>query len=177
MKEPTAKLLVAVFDRVVCFRIEGRADFTSSVDLKKLIAELWARGYHQFVFDVCQCTMMDSTFLGMLAGVAINFTNGRAPGPDDHRLELVNSSAKLRDVFENLGMAHLFKFSERTDPLTDKYEPLAKSDASTPVELARTCLEAHRTLMSIRPENEAKFKDVAAFLAEDVKRLEITGKK
>jgi hypothetical protein len=45
------------------------------------------------------------------------------------------------------------------------------------VELARTCLEAHRTLMGIKPENVAKFKDVAQFLAEDVKRLEVSGKK
>jgi hypothetical protein len=45
------------------------------------------------------------------------------------------------------------------------------------VEVARTCLEAHRTLMELNPGNAQKFKDVAQFLAEDVKRLEIGNQK
>jgi hypothetical protein len=36
-------------------------------------------------------------------------------------------------------------------------------------------LEAHKTLMGIKPENEQKFKDVAQFLADDLKRLELSG--
>jgi hypothetical protein len=38
-------------------------------------------------------------------------------------------------------------------------------------EVQRTCLEAHQLLMEINPANVAKFKDVAAFLAEDLKKL------
>jgi anti-anti-sigma factor len=176
MNQSPAKLMVAVFDHIVCVKISGRADFTSSLDLKKLITELWERGYNRFVFDLCQCLMMDSTFLGMLAGVALNISNGQIPD-EEHRLELLNPSPRLCDLFENLGVAHLFKIVARSQPLTDKFEPLSKMESSTPVELARTCLEAHRTLMGIKAENVAKFKDVAEFLAEDVKRLEISGKK
>jgi anti-anti-sigma factor len=168
--------MVAVFEQIVCVKIDGRADFTSSLDLKKLITELWERGYNHFVFDLCQCQMMDSTFLGMLAGVALTISNGEFPDAD-HRLELLNPCARLCDVLENLGVAHLFRIVERSQPLTDKYEPLSKMESATPVELARTCLEAHRTLMTLKPENVAKFKDVAQFLVEDVKRLETAGKK
>ena len=39
-------------------------------------------------------------------------------------------------------------------------------------EITRICLEAHRTLMAMNPENAARFKDVAQFLAEDLKTLE-----
>jgi hypothetical protein len=39
-------------------------------------------------------------------------------------------------------------------------------------EISRTCLEAHQTLMRINPDNIAKFKDVAQFLAEDLKKTE-----
>ncbi len=176
MSQSPAKLMVAVFERVVCIKIEGRADCTSTLDLKKLITELWERGYTRFIFDLCQCQMMDSTFLGMLAGVALGISNGQIPD-EAHRLELLNPCPQLCHVLETLGMAHLFKIIERSEPLTDKYEPLSKMEGSTPLELARTCLEAHRTLMSIKPENVAKFKDVAQFLAEDVKRMEISGKR
>jgi anti-sigma B factor antagonist len=175
MSQSPSKLMVAVFDRLVCIKIDGRADFTSSLDLKKLLTELWQRGYTHFVFDVCQCKMMDSTFLGMLAGVALNISNGHDPD-EAHRLKLLNPCASLCNVLENLGIAHLFKILENSQPLTDKYEPLSKMESSTPVELARTCLDAHLILMSMKPENVAKFKDVAQFMAEDVKRLEISGK-
>jgi hypothetical protein len=39
-------------------------------------------------------------------------------------------------------------------------------------QITRTCLEAHQTLMSMNPENVARFKDVAQFLAEDLKSLD-----
>jgi hypothetical protein len=62
-------------------------------------------------------------------------------------------------------------------PLSDKFEPLAPGDPASAVELARTCLKAHQTLMELNPANAQKFKDVAQFLAEDLKRLEISQKK
>src|ERR1035441_9949735 len=71
MENTSAKLMVAVFDRMVCVQISGRADFACSVDLKKLITELWERGYAHFIFDLCGCRMMDSTFLGVLAGISL----------------------------------------------------------------------------------------------------------
>ena len=38
-------------------------------------------------------------------------------------------------------------------------------------EVTRNCLEAHRKLMEISPANIPKFKEVAQFLAEDLKKL------
>ena len=53
-------------------------------------------------------------------------------------------------------------------------EALEHKDASHG-ETTRVCLDAHRLLMSLKPENEKKFKDVAQFLAEDLKRFEKEG--
>ncbi len=39
-------------------------------------------------------------------------------------------------------------------------------------EISRTCLEAHEALMRINPNNIPKFKEVAQFLAEDLKKME-----
>ena len=162
--------MVAVFDRTVCVQISGRADFTSSLDLKKLITELWEHGYSHFVFDLCQCRMMDSTFIGVLSGISKQLSNGNN---GQRPLELHNLNPRISETLENLGVAQLFNITDTPAPDTDKYQPLAKSDPTTQVELARTCLEAHQTLMGIKPENVQKFKDVAQFLAEDLKRLEI----
>ena len=53
-----------------------------------------------------------------------------------------------------------------------RQETPAKSAAAAPsrVEMSRNCLEAHEILMAINPDNIPKFKDVAKFLAEDLKK-------
>jgi len=38
-------------------------------------------------------------------------------------------------------------------------------------QITRTSLEAHQTLMAMNPENAVRFKDVAQFLAEDLKNI------
>ena len=48
-------------------------------------------------------------------------------------------------------------------------------EPSDKTELTHTSLEAHRNLMDANPENEAKFKEVTRFLAEDLKRQEAAG--
>jgi anti-anti-sigma regulatory factor len=146
------------------------------LDLKKLIGELWQRGYNHFVFELRDCRTMDSTFLGLLSGIGLKFSGGKsvqlgAP------LELLNPNPRIAETLENLGVAGLFAIRTCAEPLTDKFEPLARAPDHTQVELARTCLEAHEILMSIKPENVQKFKDVAQFLAEDLKRLEAAGRK
>ena len=166
----TTNLLVAVFDQVVCIKVRGKADFTSSLDLKKLINELWHRGYNRFVFELCDCVTMDSTFLGMLSGIGLKFCDGKASNGSP--LELFNPNPRIAEVLDNLGVAHLFKITRCTEPLSYNFEPIAKTTATTRADMTRNCLEAHRTLMDIKPENVDKFKDVAQFLAEDLKRLE-----
>ena len=175
MNPNSANLMVAVSDHSACVKIQGRADFTSSVDLKKLITELWLRGYNRFTFELCDCVTMDSTFLGMLSGIALKFLD--AGNPQASPLELINPSPRIADVLENLGVAHLFRITSRAGPVSNHFEPLAKGCGESRAEIARTCLEAHQTLMDIKPENVHKFKDVALFLAEDLKRLEMAEKK
>jgi len=161
--------MVAIFDSVVCIKISGRATFVSSVDLNKLVEELANRGQKHFVFDLTDCVMMDSTFLGVLAGIALKLASKTETA--NCQPQLLNANPRISEVLENLGMAHLFKLVNSKGQLTNAYEP-AKSENVSQVEITRTCLEAHKLLMSIQPENISKFKDVAQFLAEDLKRQE-----
>jgi anti-sigma B factor antagonist len=176
MNKPPANLMVAVFDQTVCVKIDGRADFTSSLDLKKLINELWQRGYNHFVFDLRDCLTMDSTFLGVLSGIGLKFSDGKSV-QTGAPLELLNPNPRIAETLENLGVADLFAIKNCPELPADGFEPLAQAPNKTPEELTRTCLEAHQTLMSIKPENVQKFKDVTQFLADDLKKLEATGRK
>lgn len=163
-----ARLLVAVADSGVFIKIAGRANFTSSLEFKTLIQELAARGYRQFILDLTECVIMDSTFLGVLAGFSLQ----RPPAGSGYPpIQLLNPNARLVENFETMGISSMFEIVTGVPPLAD-YEEAAKSPPPTRVELARTSLEAHQTLMAISPANIPKFKDVARFLAEDLKKLE-----
>jgi len=168
--------MVAVFDHTVCIKISGRADFTSSLDLKKLIGELWQRGYNHFVFDLSDCLTMDSTFLGVLSGIGLKFSNGKSVQVGAP-LELLNPNPRIAETLENLGVVDLFAIKTCAEAPATKFEPLAETADKTRLEVIRNCLEAHTTLMSIQPENVQKFKDVAQFLADDLKKLEAAAKK
>jgi anti-sigma B factor antagonist len=175
MNESLPRMMVAVLDQMVCIKINGRADFTLSKDSEKLIYELWDRGYRRFVIELHDCVMMDSTYLGMLSGIGLKFAD--ASHQPSSPLELLNPSPRIAEVLESLGVEHLFKITHCPDFLKVNYQPLPPTAGTNKTEVTRTCLEAHEILMALNPENVKKFKDVAQFLAEDLKRLELAEKK
>ena len=126
MNQSSAKLMVAVFDHAVCIKITGRADYTLSLDLKRLINELWQRGQRRFVLELCDCGMMDSTFVGTLLGIALKFRddpNGHSPP-----LELFNPSARISEVLENLGIVDLFKTVQAPAPVAAEFRPWTRRE-------------------------------------------------
>lgn len=171
MSNGPANLSVWVGDQYVCIRIVGRASFQCSVDFKALVMGLWQKGHRRFVLDVSECQLMDSTFLGVLAGLGLKFQERNGSGPAS--IELLNPSPRISDLLENLGIAHLFQVAQGTTPRTDSLHQV--NPVSLRVdrkETTRTCLEAHRTLMDVNPANVSKFKDVTRFLEEDLKQME-----
>ncbi|MSR43143.1 MAG: anti-sigma factor antagonist [Pedosphaera sp.] len=170
MSNPAASLMVAVVGPAVCVKISGRANFASSVDFKTLVNEMARRGHRRFVLDLVDCLVMDSTFLGVLAGLAIKASKAPETAADG-LFELLNPSPRVSDLLENLGVAHLFKFRTGENPLTAAYQPVASAEA-TRAEMTGTSIAAHQTLIQVNPENAPKFKDVIQFLAEDLKRQE-----
>ena len=64
-------MLVSIGEKCACIRIAGRANFTSSIDFKTLVNELLQKRFTYFVLDLRECTLMDSTFLGVLAGFGL----------------------------------------------------------------------------------------------------------
>jgi anti-sigma B factor antagonist len=171
MNTPSAKMLVLAGQKFACIKISGRANFTSSIDFKTLLNELRQKDYSYFVLDLSECVLMDSTFLGVLAGLGLKMS---APEEQDRAIELLNPNPRITELLENLGVLHLFKLTQGPLVLPGNTEPHT-SPACNPnpsrEEVTRACLEAHQTLMSINPDNALKFKEVTQFLAEDLKKL------
>ncbi|MGH7951836.1 MAG: STAS domain-containing protein [Limisphaerales bacterium] len=164
-------LSVLVGGNFACVKIAGRANFTSSPDFKTLLEELSHKGYGHFIIDLSQCVLMDSTFLGVLAGFGLKMNSNA--NPPRREIELFNPNFRVSELLENLGVLHLFKVVNGPLQLPDDVKISTPSPVNpTQEEVTRTCLEAHKTLMAVNPENVARFKDVTQFLAEDLKNIE-----
>jgi len=175
MSTPSAKMLVFVGEKFACIRIIGRANFSSSIDFKTLVNELLQKGYTYFVLDLSECMLMDSTFLGVLAGFGLKM-NTAQKDPGGPAIELLNPNPRVADLLESLGVLHLFRLAQGPFTLPDQTQPHVHEPVdATREQVTRACLEAHRTLMEINPENISKFKEVAQFLADDLKRIKPPG--
>ena len=165
-----AKLYVADLGERAVVRITGRANCLSSVSFKRVINSLIERGRRVFTLDLSDCQLMDSTFLGVLVG--LNRTLGQAV--PDGGFSLYKPTETVRVLLDNLGILELFSTAESLGQ-EEAAEPVEAGEASDKTELTHTSLEAHRNLMDANPENEAKFKEVTRFLAEDLKRQKAAG--
>ena len=173
MSTSSAKMLVFVSAQLACVKIIGRANFTSSIDFKLLLTELLDKGYTCFILDLAECVLMDSTFLGVLAGFGLKLSPARNGGQPERGIELLNPNGRIFDLLENLGVIHLFKVVNGALALPTEVHAHTPPAAPEPTreEVKANCLEAHKTLMDISPSNIPKFKEVTQFLAEDLKKL------
>lgn len=152
-----------------CVKIVGRANFSSSIDFKSLIHELQQRGYRYFVLELSECMLMDSTFLGVLAGFGLRTVSKEGNKPS---IELLNPNPRIVELLENLGVLDLFRMTQGKLEMPAETEVIENAPVkATKEDFTRACLEAHRTLMELNPANVSKFKEVTQFMAEDLKKL------
>ena len=180
MTNAAPSLLIATVDQSAIIKVVGRANFTSSVSFKRLVGELRERGFTAFMLDLSECITMDSTFLGVLAGTALKLSDssihanqaGRDGEAYSRRLRLLNPNQRVVELLGDLGISDLF-LTIQCDLTTGEAHYRVTDAEVTPSreELSQTCLEAHCLLMDLNPENIPKFKEVAQFLAEDVKKI------
>jgi anti-sigma B factor antagonist len=168
MTKTVPALCVAVVEHTAFIKVPGRANYASSIDLKNLVSELRQRGFAEFILDLRECMTMDSTFLGVLAGLVLRNNH---PEPGAPTIELLNPNSRILDLIENLGVLEMFRVKNEEVPATLMFEPTNDHPEPTKEEVTRNCLEAHRTLMKINPANVPKFKEVTQFMAEDLKKL------
>ncbi len=160
-----ASILVGTANRTVWVRVEGKGSFLNSTGLKEFSKEMVNRGYREFVVDLKNCPLMDSTFMGTLAGVALRL---RELGQGS--LRVVNLNERNQDLLGNLGLDQLFSIGFTGS------EPAGAQPAQEPLPAGapdkeaqtRTMLEAHEAVVEANPENAAKFKDVLEYLKQDL---------
>jgi anti-sigma B factor antagonist len=108
---------------------------------------------------------MDSTFLGVLAGAAIELRKKAPPGT----LTLARVGERNLELIRNLGLHRLALVDAGTFPMNFAGGNQAlDTKTKTEIESARLVLEAHENLITADASNAAKFQDVLAFLRNRV---------
>ena len=173
MTTPTANLLVSVVNGVACVKLTGRATFAASVDFKNLVQSLQAQGVERFIVELSGCVLMDSTFLGVLAGIGAKLPGQKAEATHCS-FELLNPTERVFDLLDNLGVTEYFRIVRGPDPQHLEFRAVESTPCSK-LEMSQNCLEAHETLMNVNPENISKFKDVTEFFTKDILREKAKG--
>ncbi len=161
MSEETSGILVGEQEAVIMVRVKGRGTHQNSYFLKQYLLQCLDENRHLFQIDLSHCTYMDSTFLGMLAGIGSKVKERPLPP-----IKLVNTTERVLGMIQGLGIDHLFQMVHEEHakaPLNElRGNEISKETKS------REMLEAHEKLVSISKTNEAKFRDVIELLRNKV---------
>jgi len=164
-----SSIQVGVNGSVVWVRVAGRGSFLNSGGLKEFAREMVNRGYREFVFDLEECVMMDSTFMGTMAGMAL-----RLKELGEGSLHVIHCGERSRELLSGLGLDQIFDIqvdgakAPPCEALTQTNGEPADKSATAKREQAGTMLEAHEALCQAAPKNLTRFKDVLEYLKQDL---------
>ena len=162
-----SSIQVGVNGPAVWVRVEGKGNFLNSGNLKEFAQEMVNRGYREFIFDLEHCAMMDSTFMGTMAAVAL-----RLKELGQGHLQVVHCGERSRELLSGLGLDQIFEIHSNgamAPQCKEMGDKAARDGAGAEKkERAETMLQAHEALCSAAPENLSRFKDVLDYLKQDL---------
>lgn len=161
-QQPT--FLVSADTDPIVIRINGKANYLNCNSFRAFIEQMLSMGRHHFVVDFANCQGMDSTFLGILAGTALEL---KKQTPSE-ALILSRLSDRNKELITNLGLQNLLTISEDdgSEDTADKFANLKNEEISD----SKNILRAHQNLAEVDEENATKFQDVISFLKNQIEQ-------
>ena len=162
-----SSIQVGVRGPAVWVRVEGKGSFLNSGNFKEFARQMVERGYREFIVDLDKCAMLDSTFMGTMAGVAL-----RLKELGQGHLRVVHCGQRSQELLVGLGLDQLFSIQANGTNAPEcevlKNESKAASPAEKKQEQTKEMLHAHEALCEAAPENIPRFKDVLDYLKQDL---------
>ena len=87
-------------------RVVGGATFQNAGEVRDFGKKVFHRGLRNFVVDLAECTLLDSTFMGTLAGIALRL---REVSDGQRRLRVSHASPEHDKQMRDLGLEQLFE--------------------------------------------------------------------
>ena len=160
-------MLVGCIEKTAWVKVQGRGSFQNSGGLKEFSRQMMNRGCRKFVVDLENCELMDSTFMGTLAGIALRL---RELGQG--KVAAIHLNERNKDLLQNLGLDRIIDIDE-TLALESQPGNLVQPKDSLDENAKRDLLlSAHEALAETDPQNAVRFKDVLEFLKQESKEEE-----
>lgn len=163
---PEGQILFGAEDGTYVFRLVGDIRQTAmggvgcSTAFYKLLEDACGTGRLQdAVFDCREAVGIDSTYLGLMAQVAVHVQQVRG-----HRPVLISTRQRITGLLEGMGLDSLFLITDR-DPEAASATQVLEADWDDSSSRA-IILEAHKTLASLNESNQAAFQNLIALLEQ-----------
>jgi anti-sigma B factor antagonist len=170
---------------VVWFHVEGAGSRENSADVARYAQPEIERGKRSFVVDLADCTSLDSTFMGMLIGLAQQVRQDV-----EGCLHVINARGRNAQLLRGLGVHYFCSVSEDDGPFAQSTNGCDCAEATGPTrsdvvydeelehldlskkELTEHCLEAHTKLCEAGKENKEKFQHVVELMEQKLVQLQ-----
>ena len=167
MSEEPSGIQAGEVGDVILIHVEGKGTHLNSHLLKQYFLQCLDENHWFFQIDLSRCNYMDSTFLGMLAGVGSKVKERSLPP-----IQLINPTERVRGMLESLGIDHLFEMTQG-DISSIPLNPLPEHKISKEAK-SYEMLEAHEKLAEVFPRNKARFSDVIALLRKKSSKSDVS---
>jgi anti-anti-sigma factor len=160
----TSTLWVSPSGERPVFRLSGKGSFQNAGLLKEAAHQLLQEGKLHFTLDLQECSGLDSTFLGVVAGLAQNLRKIQGS------LRVVHVTGRNLELFENMGLDRFIDLgpaSEVVAPDNTGEPEKVRPQALSKEQIQKTMLEAHETLIELDERNRVKFEDVVKYLKQE----------
>lgn len=171
-------LYAATSGTTVILRVRGPGVYALGPVLKHFGGVCASEGCSALLLDLTECDTVDSTFLGVVAGLAMKFRRRQGGG----RVFLFGASERIADNLRTLGLSQMApllspeKLEHELPGLAWNPGAMRRIDLHPPPDklVARqTMLEAHENLSTLSEVNAEIFKNVLSVLRESERRNDL----
>jgi len=164
MEALPGKIEVACMTRVLYVRVSGLATMHNCGSLSDLCNSVLEDDCDEVLFDLGNCTGMDSTFMGVMAGLRLRCPHGPSP------VTIVNADPHAVKLMDGLGLSEVVDV--RREPLeTPAVETQEVQDNwLTEGDKIKFITQAHENLVAIDIRNQERFGPLLAAFAKQFAR-------
>lgn len=161
MPEQAPVFLVNPYTDPVVIRINGRANYLNSAPMREFFAMMIGQGRRNISVDFRNCLSADSTFLGIVAGAALELMDLDPPG----EMRLNSLGPRNLELICNLGLHRIASIGESGPEagVDDRLHALSP-DTSDKDDRVRMIIDAHKKLIKCDESNAERFQDVLTFM-------------
>lgn len=153
------KILAARHDGAYVIRLEGDVRLTLCTTIDDYFQKMFDDPDFASVWvDLCSAEGLDSTTLGLLAKLALQVKQQFGFRP-----AIYSCDAGINRLITSMGFQRLFELREEVCGSPDEVVAIPVVEGSEAA-VKDKVIEAHRVLMELSPENQARFKDLLTAL-------------